>query len=209
LVEERETRYRVDTLLARLMDNIPVLARPADTPAPSQSHEAGAQRQRRPRSHPHKGRVLLAIQANLAAHRSRGGGGGSVAERDLPYQVPELRYVEVEDQARLASMRVQSSNWWGVQIPIALCVRCEMRYTEDPNKDAYGIPIHDYPEDDLEVVCRDCQSAALSETLLAWFTSPPVSSIAVRSNLFHSAPVDGTGFLALASSVFLKRSSPA
>jgi hypothetical protein len=43
LVEERETRYRVDTLLARLMDNIPVLARPADTPAPSQSHEAGAQ----------------------------------------------------------------------------------------------------------------------------------------------------------------------
>jgi hypothetical protein len=43
LVEERETRYRVDTLLARLMDNNPVLARPADTPAPSQSHEAGAQ----------------------------------------------------------------------------------------------------------------------------------------------------------------------
>jgi hypothetical protein len=43
LVEERKTRYRVDTLLARLMDNIPVLARPADTPAPSQSHEAGAQ----------------------------------------------------------------------------------------------------------------------------------------------------------------------
>ena len=43
LVEERETRYRVDTLLARLMDNIPELARSADTPAPSQSHEAGAQ----------------------------------------------------------------------------------------------------------------------------------------------------------------------
>ena len=31
LVEERETRSGVDTLLARLMDNIPVLARPADT----------------------------------------------------------------------------------------------------------------------------------------------------------------------------------
>jgi hypothetical protein len=42
-VEEKGTRYRVDTLLARLMDNIPVLARPSDTPAPSQSHEAGAQ----------------------------------------------------------------------------------------------------------------------------------------------------------------------
>ena len=43
LVEERETHYRVDTLLARLMDKIPVLATPADTLAPSQSHEAGAQ----------------------------------------------------------------------------------------------------------------------------------------------------------------------
>src|SRR5918995_710473 len=80
---------------------------------------------RRPQPYPHKGRALLAIQANLAAHRSRGGGGGSVAERDLPNEVPELRYVEVEDQARLASMRFESSNWWGVQIPIALCVRCE------------------------------------------------------------------------------------
>jgi len=42
-MEERETHYRVDTLLARLMDNIPVLARLADIPAPSQSHEAGPQ----------------------------------------------------------------------------------------------------------------------------------------------------------------------
>jgi hypothetical protein len=37
LVEERETRYRVDALLARLMDNIPMLARPADTPAPAEA----------------------------------------------------------------------------------------------------------------------------------------------------------------------------
>src|SRR5215212_5968886 len=90
---------------------------------------------RRPQPYPHKGRALLAIQANLAAHRSRGGRGGSVPERALPYEVLELRYVEVEDQARLASMRFESSNWWGVQIPIALCIRCEMRYTEDPNKE--------------------------------------------------------------------------
>jgi hypothetical protein len=34
-----------------------------------------------------------------------------------------------------------------------------------PNKDAYGIPIHDDPEDDLEIVCRECQSAALSAAL--------------------------------------------
>jgi hypothetical protein len=53
----------------------------------------------------------------------------------------------------------------GEQIPIALCVRCEQRYTDDPNKDAYGIPIHDDPEDDLEIVCRECQSAALSAAL--------------------------------------------
>jgi hypothetical protein len=52
-----------------------------------------------------------------------------VAERDLPNEIPELRYVEVEDQARLASMRFESSNWWGVQIPIALCVRCATRRT--------------------------------------------------------------------------------
>lgn len=88
-----------------------------------------------------------------------------VAERYLPYEVPELRYVEVEDQARLASMRAQSSNSWGVQIPIALCVRCEMRYTEDPNKDAYGIPIHDDPEDELEVVCKHCISKGVADAL--------------------------------------------
>src|SRR5918994_5049692 len=99
------------------------------------------------------------------AHRGPGGGGFLVAERDLPYDVPELRYVEVEDQARLASMRAQSSNWWGIQIPIALCVRCEMRYTEDPNKDAYGIPIHDDPEEDREIVCKECLFAGLNEAL--------------------------------------------
>ena len=37
MVEEREPRYRVDALLARLMDNIPMLARPADTPAPAEA----------------------------------------------------------------------------------------------------------------------------------------------------------------------------
>jgi hypothetical protein len=64
-----------------------------------------------------------------------------VAERDLPYEVPELRFVEVEDQARLASMRFESSTWWGVQIPIALCVQCERRYTEDPTIGRLGNPL--------------------------------------------------------------------
>jgi hypothetical protein len=39
------------------------------------------------------------------AHRGPGGGGFLVAERDLPYEVPELRYVEVEDRARLNEER--------------------------------------------------------------------------------------------------------
>jgi hypothetical protein len=68
LVEERETRYRINTLLARLMDNIPGLARPADTPAPSQSHEAGAQAPAEATPTPRRqGRSPRVIQANLAA----------------------------------------------------------------------------------------------------------------------------------------------
>ena len=77
-VEERETRYRVDTLLARLMDNIPVLARPADTSAPSQSHEPGAQAPAEATPTPaRQGRAPRPIQTNLAACRSRGGEGHS------------------------------------------------------------------------------------------------------------------------------------
>jgi hypothetical protein len=72
LMEERETRYRVDTLLGRLMDNIPVLARPADTPAPSQSHEAGAQAPAEATPNQHQGRAPRPIQTNLAGYRSRG-----------------------------------------------------------------------------------------------------------------------------------------
>lgn len=79
MVEERETRYRVDTLLARLMDNIPVLARPADTLAPSQNHEAGAQApaEATPTPPPRQGRAPRPTQTNLAACRSRGREGYS------------------------------------------------------------------------------------------------------------------------------------
>jgi hypothetical protein len=78
--------------------------------------------------------------------------------------VPELRYVEV-DPARLDRLRSNLNNWWGDQIPIALCVRCGLRYTEDSNRDPAGEPIHEDPEDDLDVVCDECRSAALSEAL--------------------------------------------
>jgi hypothetical protein len=48
------------------------------------------------------------------------------------------------------------------QTSVAPCVRCG-RYTEDPNRDSWGLPRREDPEDDLEVVCDDCQRAALSE----------------------------------------------
>jgi hypothetical protein len=71
LVEERETRYRVDTLLARLMDNIPVLATSADTPAPSQSHKAGAQAPAEAaHAKPTLGRAPRALRAALSARCS-------------------------------------------------------------------------------------------------------------------------------------------
>ena len=87
-----------------------------------------------------------------------------MSERDIPYEIPETEYVEV-DTMRVSRMRSNLNNWWGDQIPIAICVRCKRRYTEDPNRDSVGEPMHEDPEDDLEVVCDDCQSAALSEAL--------------------------------------------
>jgi hypothetical protein len=87
-----------------------------------------------------------------------------VSERDIPYEIPEPEYVEV-DTMRVSRMRSNLNNWWGNQTPIAVCVRCGLRYTEDPNRDPAGEPMHEDPEDDLEVVCSDCRSAALSEAL--------------------------------------------
>lgn len=76
-----------------------------------------------------------------------------MAERDLPYKIPEIEYVVV-DQRSLAGLRENLDDWWGDQIPIALCVRCERRYTEDPNRDAVGKPMHQDPEDNLEPRCE-------------------------------------------------------
>jgi hypothetical protein len=104
------------------------------------------------------------LQALRKAHSGSGGGGGSIAERDLPYEVPELRYVEV-DTMRVSRMRSNLNNWWGDQIPIAICVRCKRRYTEDPNRDSVGEPMHEDPEDDLEVVCNDCLERAFTDSL--------------------------------------------
>jgi hypothetical protein len=50
------------------------------------------------------------------------------------------------------------------QTSVAPCVRCG-RYTEDPNRDSWGLPMLEDWEDDLEVVCDDCQSAAFSGAL--------------------------------------------
>lgn len=86
-----------------------------------------------------------------------------MAERDLPYRVPELEYVAVESRS-LARMRANWDDWWGDQTPIANCVRCG-RYTEDPNRDAVGEPMHQDPEDDLEPRCEDCAKEAFGEAL--------------------------------------------
>ena len=50
------------------------------------------------------------------------------------------------------------------QTSAAPCVRCG-RYTEDPNRDSWGLPRHEDQEDDLEVVCHGCQSVAHIEAL--------------------------------------------
>jgi hypothetical protein len=89
-----------------------------------------------------------------------------VAERDLPYRVPALEYVDVESRA-LDRMRVNWDDWWGDQTPIALCSRCGLHYTEDVNKDAFGKPMHQDPEDDHENVCEDCLRKGLGEALEA------------------------------------------
>jgi hypothetical protein len=66
----------------------------------------------------------------------------------------------------------------GDQIPIALCVRCELRYTEDPNRDALGLPMHEEdPEDSLDPVCSECRAEdfgrALEEDLLDFLEGKP------------------------------------
>jgi len=86
-----------------------------------------------------------------------------VSERDIPYEIPEPEYVEV-DTMRVSRMRSNLNNWWGDQIPIAICVRCKRRYTEDPNRDSLGEPMHEDPEDDLEVVCNDCLERAFTDS---------------------------------------------
>jgi hypothetical protein len=87
-----------------------------------------------------------------------------VAERDLPYEVPEPDYVKL-DMSRLARLRSNPNDLWGNQTPIAICVRCERRYTEDPNRDHWGLSVHEDWEDDLENVCDHCRDAALDEAL--------------------------------------------
>jgi hypothetical protein len=87
-----------------------------------------------------------------------------VAERDIPYEIPEPEYVEV-DTMRVSRMRSNLNDWWGDQIPIAICVRCKRRYTDDPNRDSVGEPMHEDPEDDLEVVCDDCREIAFGAAL--------------------------------------------
>ena len=81
-----------------------------------------------------------------------------------PKFITRSKYVEV-DTMRVSRMRSNLNNWWGDQIPIAICVRCKRCYTEDPNRDSVGEPMHEDPEDDLEVVCNDCLEQAFTDSL--------------------------------------------
>jgi hypothetical protein len=98
----------------------------------------------------------------------RGGGGCSVAERDIPFEVPELEYVAVESWW-LDRLRSHWDGWWGEETPIDTCVRCVRcgRYTEDFNRDGFGDPVHRDPADDRENVCSDCAGTAFIEGLKA------------------------------------------
>jgi hypothetical protein len=86
-----------------------------------------------------------------------------VDKRDVPYEVPELEYVDVESRW-LARMRANIEDWWGDQTPIASCVRCG-RYTDDPNRDIAGKPMNENPEDDREAVCMTCLREGVSAAL--------------------------------------------
>ena len=91
-----------------------------------------------------------------------------MAERDLPYEVPELEYVNLLAHLELLyQMGSDPNNWWGNQTPIATCVRCGRHYTEDPNRNAIGEPLHQDPGDDHEAVCEDCLRKGLGEALEA------------------------------------------
>ena len=77
-------------------------------------------------------------------------------------EVKGFEYVAVDPRV-LAVLRANWDDAWGTQTPIALCVRCGRRYTEDPNRDPYGEPMHQYPEDDREPRCDDCAQEAFAE----------------------------------------------
>jgi hypothetical protein len=61
-------------------------------------------------------------------------------------------------------MRYDTSNWWGDQTPIAVCIRCG-RYMRDPNRDSAGDPKPEDPDDDRELVCLDCLEEAIVDNL--------------------------------------------
>ena len=82
--------------------------------------------------------------------------------RPLKLEDVRLEYVDVEPRS-LARLRANWDDWWGDQTPIALCIRCGLRYTEDPNRDAVGNPMHQNPEDDHEPRCNDCAEEAFAE----------------------------------------------
>jgi hypothetical protein len=168
--EEQESRRRADMIIAWLTQaNAALVARMPELEA-AESYEDGSEGATEGQAVP--SRPPRTAQTNFAAPGSRGGGGCSMGNaKPLEFDVRSFVYLRL-DHRHLRGVE-RSAEWvifvdprggglLSCQTSVAPCVRCG-RYTEDPNRDSWGLPRREDPEDDLEVVCDDCQRAALSE----------------------------------------------
>jgi hypothetical protein len=171
LSEERESRGRADTIIAQLTQANAALAARVPEQEAAESYEDGSEGAAEGQAVP----PPRTSQTNLAALGSRGGGGCSMGNAK-PLKLDNVRGFEYLKLNHRHLQGVERSTEWvmfvdprgggllSAQTTLAPCVRCG-RYMEDPNRDSWGLPMHEDKEDDLEVVCDDCQSAALSEAL--------------------------------------------
>jgi hypothetical protein len=174
LFEDRESRRRADTIIAQLTQANAALAARVPELEAAESYEDGSEGAAQGQAVSSPG-ISRTAQTNLAAPGSRGGGGRTMDDvtslklddvRTFEYLKLNHRHLEGVDRSAEWVVFVDPSGGGllSYQTSAAPCVRCG-RYTEDPNRDCWGFPRHEDPEDDIEVVCDDCQSAALSEAL--------------------------------------------
>jgi hypothetical protein len=168
--EEQESCRRAHTSIAQLTQADVAPAARVPKPEAAKSHEDGSEGAAEDQALPSR-----TAQTNLAAPGSCGGGGCSMGNV-RPLRFDDVRSFEYLKLNHRHLRGVERSAKWVVfvdprgggllslQTSVAPCIRCG-RYTEDPNRDSWGLPMLQGPEDDLEVVCDDCRGAALSEAL--------------------------------------------